>query len=649
MMFSYLSILESRENQEQDQVAANRNTREGNTTNQLRDLGIVSRRNLHDASREKRKYEPESLAAMKLSATDDVSQSAPDLKRERSSYFDLGGDTDSPSAYPKHVMVLSNDRGVSIDNRYAPTLGRNDDDPIPHPLLPIMLATHGSFSPPEQKGMSYGPGHNNSTVAHHHGAQLLTPDSIGNRQQSQSYDSHHQPHYSGSSGKITHHQSPFHDVYRTASYNPDMDYGGNSVGKYGHGNQGNSESFSRTRRWACDFCNVATFLSYEEACAHEETCSARHLNNVVRYNESSSQHFSPHHDQRIRNHHSSSSRNHQSVTSSPYGPTNTDLSMTIVSQVPSQGGVNLGTIYHGTQEVVTPPTPHHSQTGHRWGAGGSSLHISTPHGAPPLPVFPHEQGYYRGGSSESYYDSRSVDEPSLYPLEHHSASYHNTPTMTPHQQPYHHPYNHTPSYHHQSPNASYYSHDTSHGRLVLAMPTDRDSLSDRQCYVRGEMVEIFAATEKDVAARHSKGAQRLVLGQVGIRCIHCRHLRPRDRAERAVCYPSSISRIYQTVADMQRFHFEQCREIPDHVRQIYKKLKTTRPRGVGSPQTYWISSAKKLGLEDTGDGIRFDTDPTPPVPALPDKSKSSSGSGSNVAASSTSLKATTTEESTSAA
>jgi hypothetical protein len=122
------------------------------------------------------------------------------------------------------------------------------------------------------------------------------------------------------------------------------------------------------------------------------------------------------------------------------------------------------------------------------------------------------------------------------------------------------------------------------------------------------MVEIFAATEKDVAARHSKGAQKLVQGQVGIRCVHCSHLRPRDRAERAVCYPSSISRIYQTVADMQRFHFEQCREIPLEIRKIYKSLKTTRPRGVGSPQTYWVQSAKLLDLVDSNLGIRFGAD-----------------------------------------
>jgi hypothetical protein len=126
------------------------------------------------------------------------------------------------------------------------------------------------------------------------------------------------------------------------------------------------------------------------------------------------------------------------------------------------------------------------------------------------------------------------------------------------------------------------------------------------------MVEIFAATEKDVSARHSKGAQKLVAGQVGIRCVHCSHLRPRDRAERAVCYPSSISRIYQTVADMQRFHFEQCREIPNETRKIYKTLKTTRPRGVGSPQTYWVQSANLLDLVDTGAGIKFSDDDKQP-------------------------------------
>lgn len=142
-------------------------------------------------------------------------------------------------------------------------------------------------------------------------------------------------------------------------------------------------------------------------------------------------------------------------------------------------------------------------------------------------------------------------------------------------------------------------------QILLCMPTDRQSLSDRQCYVRSHFVEIFEATSMDVSVRHSKGAQKLMIGQIGIRCMHCTQYNVKDRAERATCYPSSVSRIYQTVADMQRFHFEACTGIPDSMKIVYRSLKTTRPRGQGSPQSYWISSAKDLGLVDTSDGIRF--------------------------------------------
>lgn len=152
------------------------------------------------------------------------------------------------------------------------------------------------------------------------------------------------------------------------------------------------------------------------------------------------------------------------------------------------------------------------------------------------------------------------------------------------------------------------SHSNNSRSLLLSMPSDKQSLSDRQCYVRSQFVEIFEATEADVSARHSKGAQKLRVGQIGIRCMHCLHHSNKNRAERATCFPSSISRIYQTVADMQRFHFEACRAIPQTMKLAYKSLKTTRPRGQGSPQSYWIESAKKMGLIDTDEGIRLAKD-----------------------------------------
>jgi hypothetical protein len=151
-------------------------------------------------------------------------------------------------------------------------------------------------------------------------------------------------------------------------------------------------------------------------------------------------------------------------------------------------------------------------------------------------------------------------------------------------------------------------HQPSTPRFLLCMPTDKESLSDRQCYVRSHFVEMFEASENDVSARHSKGAQKLRVAQIGIRCMHCAHLNSKNRAERSTCFPSSISRIYQTVADMQRFHFEACSAIPDSMKATYKVLKTTRPRGQGSPQAYWIKSAKQLGLVDTNEGIRLSKD-----------------------------------------
>lgn len=430
-----------------------------------------SRGDTDDSMKRKAEREPESPGQDDLAAA-----FAPMQKKERLYYDEF--DHDSPSSYPKHVMVPRSEPFA--------------DKPMTQPF---------------------------SGEKPHHGTPVLTPDSLGRRPMpTESYDGSHYPH-----------QQQYHDVYRAPSYQ-DMEYGRHSYGSQPPPQGGGD--YGRPRRWACDFCNVATFLSFEEACAHEETCSHRHR--------TQDPHFGSH------------SSNTGSYGAPPGQP------------MPQQG-TGLGVLYHASQEVVTPPTPHQYQQS-QWGTRG-----------PPLPVLPHEQGYFRQG----YYDHRE------------DLAYNRGPA--------------DPYYGHPGARM-YHGAQNYQKRMLLALPADSDSLSDRQCYVRAEMVEIFAAAEKDVSARHSKGAQKLSVGQVGIRCIHCSHLRARDRAERAVCYPSSIARIYQTVADMQRFHFEQCSQIPEHVRQIYKKLKTTRPRGVGSPQTYWIQSAKSLGLADTTNGIRFDTD-----------------------------------------
>ncbi len=141
---------------------------------------------------------------------------------------------------------------------------------------------------------------------------------------------------------------------------------------------------------------------------------------------------------------------------------------------------------------------------------------------------------------------------------------------------------------------------------LLTTEKDKDSLSDRQCFVRSHLVEVFVANKADIAARHSRGgSQKLSEDQIGLRCAYCVKLKPRDRAQRAICYPSSISRIFQAVADMQRFHFESCAAIPPKMLAEYKLLKTTRPKGVCSPREYWDKSAREIGLVDSSTGIKI--------------------------------------------
>jgi hypothetical protein len=424
-------------------------------------------------------------------------------------------DTDSPASYPKHVMVPSSDSSHRYSRSSAhdspSTKGKMTPNLTPEPMGANGM--HGGYGEPPMYGRPN----------YYHG-------------------SHDRNHSSSNGGQYQGHGQGHTPPRPSRHYMPEME----SPPHYGHHSQ--PDVFLRPRRWACDYCNIATFVSYEEACAHEEECARRH-------------------------HEHYGGRVHPSRGPVPH-----------YDRAPPAGGGGLGALYHASQEVGGPPVPTRKPM---WGSRG-----------PTMTPFPH--------------DSHHPPQPHHQHQPHHPHHQH---------QPQHgpHGYQTPPRYHGgyrgydgREGATQVHQHDPNYKpqkRMLLAMPTDNDSLSDRQCYVRSEMVEIFAATEKDVSARHSKGAQKLAVGQVGIRCVHCSHLRPRDRAERAVCYPSSISRIYQTVADMQRFHFEQCREIPNETRKIYKSLKTTRPRGVGSPQTYWVQSANLLDLVDSEDGIRFANDP----------------------------------------
>jgi hypothetical protein len=150
------------------------------------------------------------------------------------------------------------------------------------------------------------------------------------------------------------------------------------------------------------------------------------------------------------------------------------------------------------------------------------------------------------------------------------------------------------------------------GCVPLALPEDKASLSPLRCFLR-EQVCAFSATEEDIAVR-APTTFSITTGQVGIGCIHCLKQPPKLRSNRAVCFPFSIGRIYQSVADIQRFHFTECKILPPDIKEKFNELQSASSKGSKglATRTYWVTSAKKIGLVDTQRGIRFGRDPLAP-------------------------------------
>jgi hypothetical protein len=151
------------------------------------------------------------------------------------------------------------------------------------------------------------------------------------------------------------------------------------------------------------------------------------------------------------------------------------------------------------------------------------------------------------------------------------------------------------------------------GKVVLALPEDKSALSPLRRFLR-QNVCAFSATHEDIAVR-TPTTFAVVLGQVGIGCIHCLSLPARERSNRAVCFPFSINRIYQSVADIQRFHFSECKKVPPPIRAKFLELQSASSKGSKGLATrqYWVSSAKKIGLADSDCGIQFARDPSIPL------------------------------------
>ena len=158
--------------------------------------------------------------------------------------------------------------------------------------------------------------------------------------------------------------------------------------------------------------------------------------------------------------------------------------------------------------------------------------------------------------------------------------------------------------------------------LRLALPDDVHELNSLHCFVRAELLELFAlpgADDEVVSGQPAAQKGRIYSGRVGLRCVHCAHLprRARSGCTMSTFYPKSLSDIYRSVCTWQRIHFRACRHVPPPVREAYWQLKESdRTRG---KTRYWVTSARSIGLVDVDSergGICFES-PNPSSQSLP--------------------------------
>lgn len=138
----------------------------------------------------------------------------------------------------------------------------------------------------------------------------------------------------------------------------------------------------------------------------------------------------------------------------------------------------------------------------------------------------------------------------------------------------------------------------------LYMSCDDDSLSEYQCLVR-KQVELFEARPEDVASNAKGRNKPIVIGQVGIRCKHCRLLPPKSRQRGATYYPAKLNGLYQAAQSMASGHLcNHCGHIPQNIRHELLVLRE-RKSSAGGGKKYWGDGVRVLGVYEDESGLRF--------------------------------------------
>lgn len=134
--------------------------------------------------------------------------------------------------------------------------------------------------------------------------------------------------------------------------------------------------------------------------------------------------------------------------------------------------------------------------------------------------------------------------------------------------------------------------------LPLAVPSDEGRLSGYQILLR-QSLEYFSATKEDVETHVQGRKQKIRLGQIGVRCRFCAHLRIENRGKGAVYFPRTLINVYQAAQNISAAHFSCERYICPFVPiTLVEDLDGGKPRKNLSKggRTYWIDACKSVGI-----------------------------------------------------
>jgi len=157
--------------------------------------------------------------------------------------------------------------------------------------------------------------------------------------------------------------------------------------------------------------------------------------------------------------------------------------------------------------------------------------------------------------------------------------------------------------------------------ICLSIPTDAGTLSPYQCFLR-QQIECFEANSDDVNTKAQGRNTPIVVGQIGIRCVHCAKMPVYVRISGSSFYSQSLAGIYQIAQNMHKTHFlTRCSEIPEPVRGTLARLQQDLKRGSGG-KSYWKSAAEQLGIFEEDGVLKFSPNiPKPMRDASSDASK----------------------------